>query len=86
MNKRQFSQAPANPVEKSNKAESAFEQTMQRWLDDVRQSNDARDRIAVARSISRGVFGRLHLGTDRHNDEEFVESEETGQTELNRVA
>ena len=86
MNKRQFSQSPAKPVEKSNKAESAFEQTMRRWLDDARKSNDVRDRIAVAGSISRGAFGSLHLGADCRNDEEFVEPEETDQTEFNRVA
>lgn len=64
--------------------EASIEDAMQQWLNSAQQSDDARDRIAVANGISRGVFGSLHLGSalsefdERHAD--------TYQEEFKRVA
>lgn len=86
MNKRKLLQLPAEPGENSIEAESALTHTMQQWLNDARTSDDARDRIAVAVSISRGAFGRLHLGTDCSGNDVFVESEEIEKLKFSRVA
>jgi len=55
-------QPPAECYGKSSDMESAIEESMQKWIDRAQKSSDARDRIAVAGGISRGVFGSLPLG------------------------
>lgn len=60
--------------DKSAEIESAIEDAMQRWISKAQVSNDARDRVAVANGISRGVFGSLHLGAGycAENTEVFI--------------
>ena len=55
-------QSPAKRSAELKAMESSIEDAMQQWLDNAQKSNDARNRIAVANGISRGVFGALHLG------------------------
>lgn len=44
-------QSPAEPVQHN--------QSMQEWMDAAHNSEDIRDRVAVTRGLSRGVFGNL---------------------------
>jgi len=61
-----------------------LQESMDDWLDDAMNSTDIRNRIAVTTGVSRGVFGRLHLGgiegaAAASNDDQYCEHKNEGR-------
>ena len=71
-------QPPAKSADSLTEIESSIEDAMQKWLDNALESNDSRNRIAVANGVSRGMFGSLHLGAGDNiePDAGYIDDEE----------